>query len=301
VFFPLGGELIHGGWPEIRPMIQLWSLSVEEHYYVFGVLLTLWAVHRRRVRTLMAGFLAAWVFIGLARALGHVGPRLAWYQRPDSIMIGVVMAFINAQLPAELSDRALKALRHAATFAAVVFVGVVFTGTAFARPLGIYVPFAPDKGGSLQDGLYWGEFGFSICALAMAVLVFGLVRCPDHRLNRVLSWKPAVAIGVRSYGIYLLHVPLFILLINAFKGLPLIAVVLYFPLLVLTTELGHRWVEKPMMRLGSKGRAAKAAVAASHGDGHDTSVIDLTTQADSTGRAEAAPAPSVTVTDPAGD
>lgn len=252
VIHPVGAEILVDGVPEIRPLIQLWSLSVEEHYYVFGVLVTLFAVRRRLVTPLMTVFLCAYVFISAARLLGHVGPVFAWYQRPDAIMLGVVLAFWNARLPVELTDRFAKLTRHAATVAAIAFTVTVFLGTAFARPFGVFVPFSPSEGGSLDDGLYWGEFGFTICSFCTAVVVFAMVRTPDHWLRPVLSWKPAIVIGVRSYAIYLIHVPLFVVLVNLVPGEPLVAVIAYLPMLVLTTELGHRWVEKPLMRLKSR-------------------------------------------------
>jgi peptidoglycan/LPS O-acetylase OafA/YrhL len=249
VVHPVGIEVLEGGFPEIRPLIQLWSLSVEEHYYVFGVLITLFAVHRRLVTQLMVVFLGAYVFISAARLFGHVGPRLAWYQRPDAITLGVVLAFVNAKLTADLSARFRRLLGHAATLAALAFTATVFVGTGFAKPLGIYVPFSPMGGGSLSDGLYWAEFGFTICSFCTAVVVFAMVRTPNHWLRPILSWKPALVVGVRSYAIYLIHVPLFVILVNFVPGNPVVAVLAYLPILVLTTEAGHRFVELPLMKV----------------------------------------------------
>ena len=252
VIHPVGIEIVDSGFPEIRPLIQLWSLSVEEHYYVFGVLLTIFAVRRRLVKQLMVFFIGAYVFISAARLFSYVGPRLAWYQRPDAIMLGVVLAFWNAHLPEGLSERFRRIAHHAASAAAVLFAATVFVGTGFAKPFGLFVPFSPAEGDTLSDGLYWGEFGFTICSFCAAVVVFTMVRAPDHWLRPVLSWRPALAIGVRSYAIYLIHVPLFVILANLVPQYAVLAAVAYLPMLVLTTEASHRWVEKPLMRLKTR-------------------------------------------------
>jgi peptidoglycan/LPS O-acetylase OafA/YrhL len=76
------------------------------------------------------------------------------------------------------------------------------------------------------------------------------VRCPDHPVARFLSWRGFRFMGVRSYGIYLIHVPLGVLMLETIgKVAPALGVLLYLPLLAVTTELAHRFVEKPAMRL----------------------------------------------------
>ena len=256
VVHPVGApEMLRGGLPDERPLIQLWSLSVEEHFYLVGVLAILLCIGRRWITALVVALTGAWLFIGTARALGHVGPDLAWWQRPDSIFLGVLLAIANAHVPADrLHESGKKWLSRAGTAAAIVVAVTLFVGTAFAKPLGIYVPWAPDRGGSLADGLYWGRFGFSLVALGTCVVIITVVRVPDHWLTRVLSVKPLTAVGRRSYAIYLLHVPLFLLLREALgnKFGDGVVLLLYLPLLVVTTELCHRFVEKPANKLRHK-------------------------------------------------
>ena len=254
VFHPVGAELA-GGSPDLRPLSPLWSLSVEEHFYVFGVLVALLAIARGFVKHLMTLFALAFVFIATARLLGFLGPRLAWYQRPDAILLGVMLAFLNATLPTELSPRFRRNLSRAATLAALVAAVTFFVGTGFARPLNVYVSSVPAEGDSLKDGFYWVEIGFTLVSLSSAVIVLAMARLDKHWLMPILSWKPIRLVGLRSYAIYLIHVPLLLLLVNAFAGEPVIGLLLYLPALVLTTELTHRYAEKPMMK--SKNRQPK--------------------------------------------
>jgi peptidoglycan/LPS O-acetylase OafA/YrhL len=253
VVHPVHVELVGGGPAPVRPLIQLWSLTVEEHFYLFGVLIVMFVVRRRWVVPLMVLFAAAWVFIGAARLAGHVGPNFAWYQRPDALLLGVVLAFVNARMPTTWAPDTERWWRRAATAAVVVCSIVVALGMFIAKPFGLYVPFLVPEGGSLRDHLYWGEFGFTAVSACVAVMVLTFVRCPDHWAARLLSWRFFTFMGVRSYAIYLIHVPLGVLLVETIgrrsEGL---ALLLYVPLLALCTEVAHKAVEKPAMRLKTR-------------------------------------------------
>ena len=253
VVHPVHHELVGGGPAPVRPLIQLWSLTVEEHFYLFGVLVVIVVIRRRWVTPLLIAFTTAWVAIGLARLGGHVGPRFAWYQRPDALLLGVVLAFVNARMPANWSPGVERWWRRGATAAVVVCSLVVASGMFIAKPLGLYVPFLVPEGGSLHDGLYWGEYGFTLVSACVAVMVLTFVRCPDHWAARILSFKLFAFMGVRSYAIYLIHVPLGVLLVETVgrksEGL---ALLMYLPLLAVSTELAHRLVEKPAMRFKTR-------------------------------------------------
>ena len=279
VIHPVHTELVGGGPPEIRPLLHLWSLTVEEHFYLFGALLIIVAIRRNWMRWVAAAFVVGWVAIGLARLTGHVGPLFAWYQRPDSLMLGVVVAFVNARIPARLSDRAGRRLRAGAWVATGVLVATFLVGTWFAKPLGLFVPFLVPEGGSLHDGLFWGEFGFTVIAASVAVMCFTFARYRDHPVARFFSWRPFTELGRRSYAIYLLHVPIGVLLFETVskvsEGLGLL---LYLPVLAVSVELAHRLVERPAMRmrLTLAGAGASGAAAAGVDGGVDRAPEDTT-------------------------
>jgi hypothetical protein len=109
--------------------------------------------------------------------------------------------------------------------------------------------------------LYRGEpdtlllSGFMICSLLTAVTIAVTVHPAAHLGsllgNRVFTW-----IGLRSYGIYLWHWPIFMLtrpgIDVQFNGLPLLA--LRFGLTFLIADLSYRFVEMPIRR-GQLGQA----------------------------------------------
>ena len=97
--------------------------------------------------------------------------------------------------------------------------------------------------------MYWGRFGFSIGQICFTTLIIAIVRQPKSWQARWLSTRWLGAVGVRSYCLYLVHVPIAVLaedilhpVIGAWWILPVVV------LLPITTELLHRYVEQPGIR-----------------------------------------------------
>jgi peptidoglycan/LPS O-acetylase OafA/YrhL len=245
---PEGSSL---GAPVHRPLIQLWSLSVEEHFYLVAAVMTVLVIRRRWAKELVIAFVGAWAAIGIARAIGHVGYRHMWYQRPDALLLGVALAFIHAMSPPQWSERANRRLVLAGYAAWGVLALDVGVGTVFAKKANLFVSFLPAAGEYLQDGLYWGRFGFTVASGAIAVIVWSLVRVPTQPLGRWLSVKWLRELGRRSYVVYIVHVPLAVLIDLGLEGKMSqgARLLLYLPLLAISSELLHRCVEQPALKL----------------------------------------------------
>jgi len=253
VVHPVGVEIGRSALPEVRPTIHLWSLSVEEHFYLVALIMVMAVVRFRLAKWLIVVFTAIWLGIGVARLTGHVGWRYMWYQRPDALLIGVVAAVVNAELRT-VSERAQRLLRWATVAAIAAMGAVLLLGTGLA-PTRWFIPFAPGATGTpgqkFSDRLWWGQFGFTVTSGVTAFAVFALVRCGDWWMSRVLSLPFLRAVGRRSYCIYLVHVPLAVLLVEATKGTltEAQALMIYLPLLPIVSELTFRYVEQPGLRL----------------------------------------------------
>lgn len=83
------------------------------------------------------------------------------------------------------------------------------------------------------------------------MIVIVVVRQPTGWFANVLSPKWLQAVGVRSYCIYLVHVPLAVLLEDVLhEKLPIgVILMIYVAALPVVSELLHRKVEQPGIRL----------------------------------------------------
>ena len=226
-----------------RPSLlrHLWSLAVEEQFYVLWPLIFTVAMRLWRPAYVLGGILIGVILsTALMAALyqPNIDPSRVYYgtdARAAGLLVGAALAFVWK--PGASHRRADRLPLDAIGFAAL---GVL---TFWMLSLGEFSPF-----------LYRG--GFLLLALTTAVLIAVAVSPKAQRLPALLSLRVLRYIGTRSYGIYLWHWPVYMLtrpqLDVALTGLPLLAVrlLLTFGL----AELSYRFVESPI-RHGALGHA----------------------------------------------
>jgi peptidoglycan/LPS O-acetylase OafA/YrhL len=230
------------------PFGHLWSLAIEEQFYlVWPLLLTLLFARIRRPKRVAAyiggaallSASAMWIFYSSA------DPSRVYYgtdTRAAGLLIGAALAVVwRPWIPGYKSRIGPRTLELAAVGAGAILVW------AFVR---------------------WDEFssftyrpGIQIVALASAVLVAASVH-PETRLHAILGWKPLRWIGRRSYGIYLWHWPVYVVtrpgIDIGWSNGPVL--VLRLAITLLLAELSFRYVEEPVRR-GALGRIGRRLVA----------------------------------------
>ncbi len=226
------------------PLGHLWSLAIEEQFYLLWPLLLLLGLRFvRRPVTLMSMSLVLALASAVAMALIYV-PGLdptRVYDGTDtrafSLLIGCALAFLwpSSALSAKVSPR-FRLLLNA--LGALGLLGIL---VLFWR-LNQYEAF-----------LYRG--GMVLVSLAAALFILSLSH-PASVWTRILGAKPLRWLGVRSYGIYLWHYPVIVLIAGIHDETG--TVVLWRALLqVLATlvlaALSFRYVETPI-RHGALGR-----------------------------------------------
>ena len=240
------GESYFDSWERPSLLRHLWSLAVEEQFYLIWPLLLIGglAIVRRRVLLLALILAGAAVSAGVMAALHEPGGSVSriYYgtdARASGLLIGAALAFVwSAPLAA-----ARRRIRGAAEGAALAMLGTAGLGalTGFVLLLDGDAPF-----------LYHG--GFALTGVATAALIVAAThgRSP---FTRLLAMRPLPWLGLRSYAIYLWHWPV-MALTRPNVDVPLDGAALFALQAALTlalAEVSYRWVERPI-RTGALGR-----------------------------------------------
>ena len=232
---------------------HLWSLAIEEQFYVIWPLLfsgLLAVFGRRRV-------LAAIIVLATASA--------SW------------MAYLAARIDISDPNALNRVYMGTDTRAAGLLIGaslaVLWSPWRLKERVGRWAPLAFDASGAVALALIcWAlyglkdsspdlyNFGFAKISVLTAIVI-AVVAHPASHLGKVVGCAPMVWIGLRSYGIYLYHFPIFQLVKPDPVNDPNPNLFSYFVvrvgLTLAVTEVSFRYVEMPV-RKGAIGRLVKS-------------------------------------------
>ncbi len=225
------------------PLLKhLWSLSIEEQFYLIWPAITLIALKfgkRRAVLiTALVGAIASTIWMAVL-SVSNGFPELAdpsrAYFGTDSHIMGLLIGAALAVVwrPGRLPTKLVPGAK------------ILLTGIGVASLLAVIWVFW--QVGEFSGFLYRG--GFLLFALLVAVLV-AMASHPGSPFGAMLGTQPWRYIGQRSYGLYLWHWPIFMVtrpdLDIGLDGLPLL--ILRFGLTFGVAELSYRYVEMPIRR-----------------------------------------------------
>ena len=218
------------------PLRHMWSLAVEEQFYLLWPLiasLAFWWLRSKAVLFAIAitGVVASVMTTVLLYAPGDGVSRV--YYGTDAkahvILIGACLALLGPGA----SWAATRRRRTAALVAGAA--GVAFSAWAWTHMDG--------------EGSFYYEGGSLLAALAVAGVIAGVVSAPTAGVARVLSVRPLQAIGRISYGLYLWHWPTFLVVNRAHTGLTGPALLAArFAVTFALAFLSYRLVEQPIRR-----------------------------------------------------
>ncbi|MBU8788124.1 MULTISPECIES: acyltransferase family protein [Bacillus] len=223
------------------PLKNLWSLAIEEQFYIIWPIILLAGMYicKKRTRLAAAVLVLALCSAVLMSVLYVPGgdPSRVYYgtdTRSFELLLGCALALVwpMKRLSSNRLPSRLKHAMHGTELAAFV---ILILCIHFVDE---YVPF-----------LYHG--GMLLISIIAAVLI-ACVSHPSSFLGHLLSWKPLRWVGTRSYGIYLWHYPVIVLSTPVQEiGNPVYwhAAVKVAATLILA-ELSYRFLEQPIRKDG---------------------------------------------------
>ena len=222
---------------------NLWSLAVEEQFYLVWPLLLVLVLVRmpRQLRLVLVGLLAAASAVAMA-VLYTPADSTRVYYGTDTHAFGLAIGAFLALLAISWPRRALEWSRAARRLLGAV--GPI----ALLALLGFAVLMPGDAPFVFQGGLV-------IVAVLTAVVIAALL-VPNTPLARLLDLGVFRWVGKRSYGLYLWHWPVFVLVVSALpdwrrdgaSGWALGGIALAIS--VAAAALSYRFIEQPIRRRG---------------------------------------------------
>ena len=214
--FIASGQSYFGAFATPSPVLHLWSLAVEEQFYLLWppvVLATLWLARRRltkRHAIASVGIVALVGAIASSVWMVHLyqpggDPSRVYYgtdTRAQAMLIGAALA-VFAELHGPLRSRwGRAALTLATPLCMVVVVAPWFATDATA----------------VHD-LFYGRYGLLVYCVATAIALWRLTQPATGALGAALSLAPLRWVGGISYEMYLWHWPTYLVLTPARTGL----------------------------------------------------------------------------------
>lgn len=245
VYIALGTDYFAGQDPEL--FRNTWSLAIEEQFYVLLPLVLIFALRMRSRATralffaLFGGGSALWMSALFAQGAAATRVYFGTDTHVFGLLLGVALACALAPTSGEID--ALVPPRKLAIWQQL---GLTAIGAAGLTALGwLSVTLREGSPESFMGG-------FQIATVAVLIVVWAATR-EGAWLGRALDVQPLRWIGERSYGIYLWHWPL-LLIVTTFGArsgaAPWVVPAVTLALTLGLAALSYRYVEQPIRRLG---------------------------------------------------
>jgi peptidoglycan/LPS O-acetylase OafA/YrhL len=188
------------------PLQHTWSLSIEEQFYAFWPLIVIatvaWWRSARAVLTVAVGLGFACALFSVVGALHHVDQPLLYYStlsRAPALLLGAALAAALVMRGPVASPRSRLALE------VLAIVGAGYLAYEWSHQAG--------------DGLALYRGPLLLCGIAAAVVIAAAAHPKRGPLARLLAFPPLVGAGLISYGLYLYHWPIYLILTRARTGI----------------------------------------------------------------------------------
>jgi peptidoglycan/LPS O-acetylase OafA/YrhL len=214
----------------------VWSLAIEEHYYLLFPPLAALLLRAARVRlsvivlTTLCAAVLAWRYWLVYHGASEARLTMATDTRVDAILIGCLMALAcNPWL-----DRRGSAVPHTRR-------DLALAGGCLAVLIGTL---------AYRNEVFRLTARYTLQSLAIAPLIFLAVARAERFPFRWLNARPVVYLGTISYTVYLSHHVIVLALAKHWPGLSWgVSTLVGLALTLLLAEPVRRWIEVPCARL----------------------------------------------------
>ncbi|SDS87925.1 acyltransferase family protein [Pseudomonas oryzae] len=212
----------------LQPLLHLWSLGVEEQFYLFWPLLLVSLVGRMStIRLLLLALLLGLASFVLAEALLKRAPMFAYYMLPTragELLIGAMLAIW-------LSGNRRVLTPPVATLVGLTGIGLIAASLAW-----------------LEEGM--GFPGANALPSTLGAALFILAGSGgSNKIGQLVSLRPLVLVGLVSYSLYLWHWPVLAFYRYAFGAVDALDGGLLLVLMLALSVFSYRYVEKPCRQL----------------------------------------------------
>ena len=209
---------------------HLWSLGIEEQFYLIWPL-TIWLLAKLKIPSkMMIPLILFASLVVMVHRTSLWNDGTSWIilyirtdTRLDSLLIGAMFAYVyrHFQVPSKILN----------SVATLSFLGLV------------YIKYVLDKSPFIF------EMGWTIIALFAGFIILSVAEGVFF-IQKVFTWRPLTMIGKVSYGLYLWHMPIFVLFgRHVTSGSRPLRLLIGIILASVVTSLSWFFIEKPFLNL----------------------------------------------------
>lgn len=219
-----------------QPLLHIWSLGVEEQFYLFWPLILLLAygfIKNKKLIGVLAVLLCCASFI-YAEAMIKSNPMFAYYMLPTragELLIGGLLAFYLHQASPSFFQTRWLSTKFLPWCSATIGLALIAYSLWFID----------------ESKSFPGINALpSTLGAALIILAGSTGKVESNFVSRSLSAKPVVFVGLLSYSLYLWHWPLMAFYRYMYGEIALTSGLVLVTLMVIFSWIGYRYVEKPM-------------------------------------------------------